>query len=186
MGNSTSLLKKEDLDIYLQLTFFTEAEIAKCMKRFVKLLPDEVRSGIQTDTITSINDQRCVVAVEDIKSGLEELSINPFSDGLCRVFGQGKSWMVFEEFLDMMSVLSESAPVQVKAEWAFRMFDSDSDGYLGRMDIQKAVLAITLSGEEQLDEERLDKVVDKVLAETDFNRTGFISLTEFKQIVTKS
>ena len=43
----------------------------------------------------------------------DELRVNPFAGRLCSVFAQGKSEMMFEEFLDMMSVLSENAPTQV-------------------------------------------------------------------------
>ena len=51
--------------------------------------------------------------------------------------------MSFEEFLDMMSVLSEMAPADVKAEWAFRVFDFDGDNLLGKEDITNVVKAIT-------------------------------------------
>ena len=30
--------------------------------------------------------------------------------------------MSFEDFLDMMSVLSQEAPVELKADWAFKVF----------------------------------------------------------------
>ena len=63
--------------------------------------------------------------------------------------------MMFEEFLDMMSVLSENAPrevreilfdyfwsnsmIKVKADWAFKMFDYDGDGKLRGNDIANVV-----------------------------------------------
>ena len=81
----------------------------------------------------------------------------------------------------------------MKAEWAFKVFDYDGDNLLGKEDIWKVVDAITNSGEGlgqekevRLATEEVKSVVDNVLNETDLNRTGFISLTEFKQIVTKS
>merc|ERR1711936_1407143 len=129
------------------------------------------------------------------KINKHELEVIPFARRLCQVFSRNEGFLVFEEFLDMMSVLSEAAPPQVKAEWAFKVFDYDGDNLLGKEDIRKVVQAITNSGEdfeqENMKEVRLnvgevDKVVENVLNETDLNRTGFISLTEFKQIVTKS
>ena len=73
------------------------------------------------------------------------------------------------------------------------MFDYDEDNLLGHSDIRKVVEAITNSGEgvgadnlDRLDNAQVASVVENVLNETDLNRTGFISLTEFKQIVTKS
>ena len=73
------------------------------------------------------------------------------------------------------------------------MFDYDGDSLLGKEDIWKVVNAITNSGEGisqekdvRLTHEEVKTVVNNVLNETDLNRTGYISLTEFKQIVTKS
>ena len=53
-----------------------------------------------------------------------ELVSNPFGPQLCRVFSSAndKATMNFEDFLDMCSVLSPNAPIQTKADWAFRVF----------------------------------------------------------------
>ena len=81
----------------------------------------------------------------------------------------------------------------MKAEWAFRVFDFDGDNRLSKEDIHQVVDAITNSGEmagvesnTRLDNEEIKNIVKNVMDETDLNRTGFISLAEFKQIVTKS
>ena len=75
----------------------------------------------------------------------------------------------------------------------FKVFDYDGDNLLGKNDIWKVVDAIANSGkrvgedeEVRLDNKEVNSVVESVLNETDLNRTGYISLTEFKQIVTKS
>ena len=57
------------------------------------------------------------VLIEDIIK-IEELKVNPFAKHLCSVFAQQNrndpsATMMFEDFLDMMSVLSENAPAQV-------------------------------------------------------------------------
>ena len=44
---------------------------------------------------------------------LDELKVNPFAVRLCQVFAQNGDFLLFEEFLDMMSVLSEAALSQV-------------------------------------------------------------------------
>ena len=171
----------------------------------------------------NINDPRCRV---DIKKLLElpELKVNPFNVQLCRVFSGGRESLQFEEFLDMMSVLSEYTPsnvnipltslihmthhsdLQVKAEWAFKMFDFDGDGKLNKDDIYKTVSALTGStdiegreAQDRLEREKVSgerrefllsvlqrEVVRNVLEETDLNGSGYISLVEFKQLVTKS
>ena len=38
MGSSQSILSKEDMEAYKQLTYFTEAEIKNCLQKFSELL----------------------------------------------------------------------------------------------------------------------------------------------------
>merc|ERR1711936_375681 len=186
MGANNVKLSKEDEEAYKQLTFFTEKEVGLCYRRFSKLLPPSL-----LEEVDNINDPRCRV---DIKKLLElpELKVNPFNVQLCRVFSGGRESLLFEEFLDMMSVLSEYTPSNVKAEGAFKMFDYDGDGKLNKDDIYKTVSALTgstdIEGREAQDRLEREKreVVRNVLEETDLNGSGYISLVEFKQLVTKS
>lgn len=50
------------------------------------------------------------------------MQMNPFRDRLCSVFSNDKDYMNFEEFLDMMSVLSSNAPKDLKAHYAFNVY----------------------------------------------------------------
>lgn len=55
-----------------------------------------------------------------------ELNVNPFGDRICKIFSSSHDGdCTFEDFLDMMSVFSESAPRSVKAEHAFRIYGKD-------------------------------------------------------------
>ena len=38
MGSSQSIISKEDMEAYKQLTYFTEAEIKNCLHKFSELL----------------------------------------------------------------------------------------------------------------------------------------------------
>ncbi len=63
------------------------------------------------------------VPIEFLIENMPELKTNPFSPRLCQVFSSADdNKMNFEDFLDMTSVLSDGAPIQVKADWAFRVF----------------------------------------------------------------
>merc|ERR1712066_1084895 len=186
MGGNNVKLSKEDEEAYKQLTFFTEKEIKLCYKRFSSLLSTEL-----LDLVDNINDPRCRVDITRLID-LPELKVNPFNVSLCKVFSGGRESMLFEEFLDMMSVLSEYTPSHVKAEWAFKVFDFDGDGKLNKDDIYKTVSALTdmsqaegREGQAKLESEKRE-VVRNVLEETDLNGSGYISLVEFKQLVTKS
>ena len=79
----------------------------------------------------------------------------------------------------------------MKAEWAFKVFDYDGDSKIRQNDIRKVLDAITgeMGGQEKdvrLEKEEVDSVVKNVLKEADLNGNKSISLTEFKQIVTRS
>jgi calcium and integrin-binding protein 1 len=59
----------------------------------------------------------------EIMLNYPELRVNPFGDRICLVFSSSRDGdCTFEDFLDMMSVFSEEAPISVKAEYAFRIF----------------------------------------------------------------
>merc|ERR1712183_438641 len=179
MGGNSSKLTKQEVDTYKQLTYLTEKDIMACYKRFSRLMDEETMSAV-----SSINDPRCWAEAAQVVERTSELKVNPFASRLCEVFAARPGRVTFEEFLDLMSVLSEAAPPAVKAEWAFKMFDMDGDGLLGRADIGETVRLLT-GPDSALSPTELDSVVENVLEETDLNRTGFISLVEFSQIVTK-
>ena len=78
------------------------------MPRFSRIIGPETLS-----TVDSINDDKCKVAIEHILEGVDELKENPFADRLCQVFSQETNTLGFEDFLDMMSIMSDSSPSQV-------------------------------------------------------------------------
>jgi len=183
MGSGQSIISKEDMEAYKQLTYFTEAEIKNCLQKFSELLDP-------TTQLKSVHDPQARVLHENVVNGLQELKVNPFATRICQVFSPNPAQLMsFEEFLDMLSSLSVATPPTVRAEWAFKIFDSDGDQLLGENDIRNVVDAITGTDEtafKSLGEKERQTVVRNVLRETDLNRTGQISLAEFKQMVVRS
>ena len=48
---------------------------------------------------------------------------NPFKERICKVFSsEGDGSLSFDDFLDMLSVMSENAPRNIKAFYAFRIY----------------------------------------------------------------
>lgn len=49
---------------------------------------------------------------------------NPFRDRICRVFStsESKDGLTFEDFLDLLSAFSDSATLEIKSHYAFRIF----------------------------------------------------------------
>ena len=51
--------------------------------------------------------------------------------------------MTFEDFLDMMSVFSDSAPKNLKADFAFQIYDFNDDNEIDEEDLKCVVEALT-------------------------------------------
>lgn len=116
---------------------------------------------------------------------IPELAVNPFGDRICKVFSSSQDGdCTFEDFLDMMSVLSEAAPKAVKAEHAFRIFDFDGDDMLGIGDLRQ--VADRLTAPQRLNESEMQQLLQHILEEADLDDDGALSFAEFEHIIDKS
>uniref|UniRef100_A0A674I0W2 Calcium and integrin binding 1 n=1 Tax=Terrapene triunguis TaxID=2587831 RepID=A0A674I0W2_9SAUR len=115
---------------------------------------------------------------------------NPFQDRICWVFStseDGDGSMSFEDFLDMLSVFSDSATSEIKSHYAFRIFDFDDDGTLDRKDLEKLVNCLTGEGDEtRLSESEMDQLIQNILEESDIDKDGTINLSEFQHVISRS
>ncbi|KAG8233231.1 hypothetical protein J437_LFUL012436 [Ladona fulva] len=141
MGKSWSsgMLTSEMVEEYAELTFLSRAEIVHIYERF--------------QSINKLQRQRLYVA--DVLEEFKELKYNPFCERLLAVFSSsGDGYLSFEDMLDMASALSKNAPTEVKAAWAFKIYDYDGDKQLGIEDINKTILVLT-QGQLSMEEHKL-------------------------------
>ncbi|NWH79324.1 CIB1 protein, partial [Piaya cayana] len=187
-----------------ELTFLSKQEILLAYKRFSELLPKEER------------DNACSTRVPKSQIlTLPELRANPFQHRICHVFStsdDGDGSMSFEDFLDMLSVFSDSATSDIKSHFAFRIFDFDDDGTLDRKDLEQLVNCLTGQGEEsRLSTAEMEQLIQNVrtlrwadagawprsahhwhfpplqiLEESDIDKDGTINLSEFQHVVSRS
>ncbi|XP_061855559.1 calcium and integrin-binding protein 1 [Colius striatus] len=178
MGGSGSLLAREALDEYQELTFLSKQEILLAYKRFSELLPREERENLSAR-----------VPKSQILT-LPELRANPFQHRICHVFStseDGDDSLSFEDFLDMLSVFSDSATSDIKSHYAFRIFDFDDDGTLDRKDLEKLVNCLTGQGEEsRLSTAEMEQLIQNILEESDIDKDGTINLSEFQHVISRS
>lgn len=68
------------------------------------------------------------VSLEQILS-LPELKANPFKERICKVFSTSptRDSLSFEDFLDLLSVFSDTATPDIKSHYAFRIFGKDQE-----------------------------------------------------------
>uniref|UniRef100_A0A8C8BFL5 Calcium and integrin binding 1 n=1 Tax=Otus sunia TaxID=257818 RepID=A0A8C8BFL5_9STRI len=148
-------------------------------KRFSELLPKEERENACS---ARLPESRILT--------LPELRANPFQHQICRAFStseEGDGSMSFEDFLDMLSVFSDTATLDIKSHYAFRIFDFDGDGVLDRKDLEKLVNCLTGDGEEsRLSTAEMEQLIQNILEESDIDKDGTINLSEFQHIVSRS
>ena len=118
--NSTKVFTKDNLlFVYASdCTFFTKKEIIKLHSRFRELNPDVVPMNMQTDEAMT-----AALPPEDVVK-MTELKENPFANRILEVFSEDASGHVtFNNFVDMFNVFSEHAPRDLKAYYAFKIYD---------------------------------------------------------------
>ncbi|XP_061708252.1 calcium and integrin-binding family member 3 [Cydia pomonella] len=178
MGNKVVTFTEQQLEDYQDCTFFTRKEILRVFKRFREVNPELIPKSMTENQAHTI-----VVPVHEIEK-LPELRENPFKRRICEVFSHdGSGNLTFEDFLDMMSVFSEAAPRDIKAWYAFRIYDLDDDMYIGRGDLLQAARLLTRG---QLTARELQDVVASVLDEADLDADQRLSFMDFEHVVVRA
>lgn len=175
MGNSQSDFTNDELEMYQELTFLTKKEILHVFERFKRIVPADVR------------DVRNIRLPKQQIMDLPELKVNPFRERICEVFsssGDGK--ISFEDFLDLVSVFSETASRGVKIEYAFRIYDFNNDGLISSRDLFEIINLLTVTGEEKLNDEQIEQLIENILKEGDLDGDQMLSFAEFQHVMSKS
>ncbi|XP_005989825.1 calcium and integrin-binding protein 1 [Latimeria chalumnae] len=179
MGESSSKLSKELLSEYQELTFLTKQEILHAYQRFSELLPREQRDR----AVSYYLPKEKFLALPELKS-------NPFRDRICHVFSTSEEQdgrISFEDFLDMLNAFSDSATVEIKSHYAFRIFDFDDDGTLDRKDLEKLVNCLTgETADTQLNSDEMNQLIKNILEESDIDKDGTVNLSEFQHVISRS
>ncbi|XP_023014088.1 calcium and integrin-binding protein 1 [Leptinotarsa decemlineata] len=169
MGQGRSQFTEDELLNYQDLTYFTKKEVLQAHRKFKALAPEKVG-----------HNKNAKLPLAKLLH-YPELSVNPFGERICEIFSSSQDGdCTFEDFLDMMSVFSESAPKSVKAEHAFRIFDFDGDDMLGVSDLKKVINKLT--GDNKLNESEINMLVQNILEEADLDDDGSLSFAEFEHI----
>jgi len=177
MGNKQAAFTEDQLEDYQDCTYFNRNDILRIHQRYRDLNTDLI-----PEDFTELDVQPKLKY--KLLQQLPELKENPFRRRICEVFSpDGDGSLTFDDFLNMMSVLSESAPRELKARYAFKIFDFDQDDYLGKEDLKQTLRAITAN---ELTDEEMEFVSDKLLEEADLDENGYLSYAEFENVIARS
>ncbi|XP_062847595.1 calcium and integrin-binding protein 1 [Trichomycterus rosablanca] len=178
MGATASKLPKDRLSEYQELTFLTKQEILLAHKRFTELQERNDRQDL---------DSR--IPMSKILT-LPELKSNPFRKRICNVFSTSDvkdGSLSFEDFLDLLSAFSDSATLEIKSHYAFRIFDFDDDGTLDATDLEKLVNCLTGdTADTRLTPEEMRQLISNILEESDIDKDGTVNLSEFQHVISRS
>ncbi|CAG5048800.1 unnamed protein product [Parnassius apollo] len=180
MGSNQSFpgLTEDLLEDYSSLTYLNKGEILYLMKKFYSIDPGKVDA-----------DFHHRFEKEIILKKFDVLKNNPFQDRLFRVFSsKNDDCFSFEDLLDLCSAMSSKCPTDVKASWAFKVFDIDEDSQISTRDISEIVDRLTGASKSRiysLDDESKSKIAYVILDEMKLTNTGGIGLNEFKIIMSR-
>lgn len=137
---------------------------------------------------------------------------NPFRNRIVEAFSEdGMGNLSFNEFVDMFSVLSEMAPRELKAIYAFKIYgqrrrsdtssflsvhvdnkhhhwlfvrvDFNVDNYLCKEDLEKTLNKLT---KEELTPEEVDLVCEKAIEEADLDGDNKLSFADFENMISRA
>ncbi|KAI5092712.1 calcium and integrin-binding family member 3 [Silurus meridionalis] len=184
MGNKQTIFTQQQLDAYQDCTFFTRKEIlshkglikVRLFYRYRDLAPQLVPLDYTT--------QPDVRLPYELIGSMPELKDNPFRQRIAEVFSEdGEGNMTLDDFLDMFSVLSEMAPRDLKAYYAFKIYDFNNDDFICQSDLEKTLNKLTRN---ELTEDEVRMVCEKVLNEADMDNDGRLSLEDFQHMITRA
>jgi len=168
-GSKNKKLSKEDLDFLLNNTNFNKKQIKQWYKGFMRDCPC---------------GQLTRLKFLEVYSGFfPEGNAEKFCEHVFRTFDQDNSGKIdFKEFLLAINITSAGKPEE-KLEWAFQMYDINSDGTIERCEMVEIITAIYSmvsntfqdSNLEDTPEKRTEEIFDKM----DENQDGVLSKEEF-------
>uniref|UniRef100_A0A3Q3GMC0 Calcium and integrin-binding family member 2 n=2 Tax=Kryptolebias marmoratus TaxID=37003 RepID=A0A3Q3GMC0_KRYMA len=157
-------------------TFFTRKEILRLHGRYHELAPHLV-------PMDYTNEPDCKLPLALIVD-MPELKENPFRNRIVESFSEdGMGNLSFNEFVDMFSVLSETAPRELKAIYAFKIYDFNVDNYLCKEDLEKTLNRLT---KEELTPEEVDLVCEKTIDEADLDGDNKLSYSDFENMISRA
>ncbi|XP_067871289.1 calcium and integrin-binding family member 2 [Heterodontus francisci] len=114
-------------------------------------------------------------------TNMAELKENPFKEQIVKTFSEdGEGNLSFNDFVDMFSVLSEMAPRELKAIYAFKIYDFNTDNFICKSDLEKTLNKLT---REELAPEEVTLVCEKVIEEADLDGDGKLNYPDFENMI---
>jgi serine/threonine-protein phosphatase 2B regulatory subunit len=167
MGNEVGSLSPKSFEGLEDLGHFSESELHKLHRRFVKL--DKDGSG----TITA-----------DEFLSIPELAGNPLLTRIIAIFDTNKDEEIeFNEFVNALATFTNKDDIEGKLRFIFQVYDIDNDGFISNGELFQVLKMMVGSN---LTDVQLQNIVDKTILEADEDKDGRISYDEFVKMITNT
>lgn len=122
-------------------------------------------------------------SVAELTSG-PELADNPHAARLFDLHdGDRDGMLTWNEFLAAIDAMTKLGNDDARTEFAFRMYDSDGDGYISEAELEAGMRQVMGPG---MGDSQLSLIVKHTLAAHDADGDGRLSLPEFRSLVSCS
>lgn len=155
MGATTSALTSEEVELISREESLSQAQVKRLYNRFQKL--DHKQSGTLDAEVLMM---------------IPELAMNPLHPRLIAIFENNN----FREFVSNVSAFNGDVDEKRKADFAFKVYDVDNDHYISTDDLHQ--ILVMLVGD-NLPEETVKALVNKIMKTSDTDNDGRISRAEF-------
>lgn len=166
------ILDEETIATYIELTYLNKNEIYRVINLLDNVNPGKLRQNPHHR-----------FTIDEIETIFPQLRCSPFRDSIYRVFSSKKDERLsLEDVLDLCSAFSEHCPDNVRATWAFYVFDLNGDGEISSNDLIETVQRLMWPHQNEyggIDTAEAEHVARIILQEMVFNRQGSISCEEF-------
>nr|XP_022911949.1 calcium and integrin-binding protein 1-like [Onthophagus taurus] len=177
MGSSQSIqIPKSKMEDYLKWTYLNEKEILTLYEKF--------ESCFYTNRDPNfILEQR--IHVKEIFEKIPQIKYNIFCDRIIIVFSSKQDGCFsFEDLLDFFSVMSDKCPVQVKARWAYKLFDFNNQKEINPDDIRVLIKRLTSSNSDQkLSDDDVENILQVIMSKMDVEDNNSIGCHEFEHVL---
>jgi len=146
---------------------FTQAELERLKKRFIKLDSDGSGSLEREEFLR-----------------IPQIATNPLASRMIAIFDEdGGGTVDFQEFVGGLSAFSSRGGREEKLRFAFKVYDVDRDGYISNGEL---FLVLKMMVGNNLKDQQLQQIVDKTIMEADKDGDGKLSFEEFAMVVSNT
>lgn len=199
MGAHGSRIPDVELEQFASSTFFTKSEISKLYNKF-EALGGSLREPLEMEEMCKLAELRnnpfryrlCEIfghvtfkTIDVLVADPEQKRINEDGGEEVPKVKQTREVknvvLTFNNFLQMLNAFSPRASLQLKAYYAFKLYDFDGDRFINTEDIVRALELMV--GEKKMSPEKMHAVAAAVLVEGDLDGSNRLSQTEFIRII---